>query len=249
MKKAHQQQSHQKNAPLHARVRAALKERAVVGDLVDETGRLKTEAELTELFGVSRVTIRNAIAPLVDEGVFVRRRGDGTFLRTNVRESWIGNLLGLQEFAETMEYRAGASILSQGMTSAQSPKISEALKERAVWQLRRLRTVNDDPIAIEHAFYPPEIGLKLQEHKLTDIKVYKVLETEMGIDVVKARQDIKAKIANAEEARLLGVSEASPLLTSVRLTLTRQDRVVEYLESTHHPDNFHFSIDLVRRRL
>ena len=249
MKKAHQHVSVEKTAPLHVRVRAALKERAVIGDLVDETGRLKTEAELTEIFGVSRVTIRNAIAPLVEEGVFVRRRGDGTFLRTNVRESWVGNLLGLQEFAETMDYRVGATILSQGMTSGQSARISEALNERAVWQLRRLRRVNDDPIAIEHAYYPPEIGLKLQEHRLTDIKVYKVLETEMGIDVVKARQDIKAKLANAEEAKLLGVPEASPLLTSVRLTLTPQDRVVEYLESTHHPDNFHFSIDLVRRRL
>jgi GntR family transcriptional regulator len=234
--------------PLHLQVRAALKERAVIGDLVDESGKLKTEAELTEIFGVSRVTIRNAIAPLVEEGVFVRRRGDGTYLRANVQESWVGSLLGFQEVAEIENYKAGAQILSQGMTAEHAARIGEALDERAVWQLRRLRTANGDPIAIEQAYYPPEVGLELEKHQLTDIKVYKVLENELGIDVVKARQDIKAKLADREEAWLLDVAPGSPLLTSERMTLTAQNRVVEYLQTTHHPEHFHFSIDLVRRR-
>lgn len=238
-----------KAVPLHVQVRTLIKERSVVGDLVDEEGRLKTEAELVEIFDVSRVTIRNAIAPLVEEGVFARKRGNGTFLRTNVQESWVGNLLGFQELAEIDKYEAGAEILSQGMTADQDPAISEALGERAVWHLRRLRTANGDPMAIEQAYYPPEIGLKLQEYNLADIKVYKVLEDEFSIDVVKAKQDIKAKLATEEEAKLLNVALGSALLTSIRLTLTPQDRVVEYLHSIHHPESFQFSIDLVRRRL
>ena len=162
----------EKTAPLHVQVRALIKERSVIGDLIDEDGRLKTEAELVEIFDVSRVTIRNAIAPLVEEGVFTRKRGQGTFLRTNVQESWVGNLLGFQELAEIDKYEAGAEILSQGMTAEQDVAVSEALGERAVWQLMRLRTANGDPMAIEQAFYPPEIGLKLEKHRLTDIKVY-----------------------------------------------------------------------------
>lgn len=238
-----------KPVPLHIQVRGLIKERSVIGDLINEEGRLKTEAELGEIFNVSRVTIRNAIAPLVEEGVFTRKRGQGTFLRTNIQESWVGNLLGFQELAEIDKYEAGAEILSQGMTADQDQEISEALGERAVWQLRRLRTANDEPMAIEQAYYPPEIGLKLQEHRLTDIKVYKVLEEEFSIDVVKAKQDIKAKLATQEEAELLNVAPGSALLISVRLTLTAQDRVVEYLQSIHHPESFQFSIDLVRRRL
>ncbi len=238
-----------KPVPLHAQIRALIKERSVVGDLVDEDGRLKTEAELVEIFGVSRVTIRNAIAPLVDEGVFSRKRGQGTFLRTNVQERWVGHLLGFQELAEIDKYEAGAIILSQGMTADQDARISEALGERAVWQLKRLRTANGDPIAIEHAYYPPEIGLKLQECDLSDIKVYKVLESELAIDVVKARQEINAKSATKEEAELLNVAPGSALLTSVRLTLTAQNRVVEYLQSIHHPESFQFSIDLVRKQI
>lgn len=234
--------------PLHAQVRAAIRERAVIGDLVDEDGRLKTEAELTEIFDVSRVTIRNAIAPLVDEGIFVRRRGSGTFLRTNVQESWVGSLRGLQEVAEIENYRVGAKILSQGMTADHPVRIAEALKARAIWQLTRLRTANGDPIAIEKAHYPPEIGLSLEKHNLTDIKVYKVMEQELGVDVVKARQEVRAKLADDDEAALLDVPACTPVLTSIRQTLTAKDRVVEYLETTHHPELFHMSIELVRRR-
>ena len=68
-------------------------------------------------------------------------------------------------------------------------------------------------------------------NRLTDIKVYKVLEDELSIDVVKAKQDIKAKLATDEEAKLLNVLPGSALLTTIRLTLTAQDRVVEYLQS------------------
>lgn len=238
-----------KNVPLHVQVRALIRERAVVGDLVDEEGRLKTEAELVDIFGVSRVTVRNAIAPLVEEGVFSRTRGHGTFLRTNIQESWVGHLLGFQEVAEIENYDAGAVILSKGMTADQNAEISDALGERAVWQLKRLRTANGAAMAIEQAYYPPEIGLELEKHNLNDIKVYKVLESEIGIDVVKARQVIKAKLASAEEANLLNVAPGTALLESIRLTLTAQDRVVEHLVSIHHPESFQFTIDLVRRRI
>lgn len=239
----------EKSEPLHAQVRAAIKERSVVGDLVDSEGRLKTEAELGEIFGVSRVTIRNAITPLVDEGVFSRKRGHGTFLRTNVRESWVGHLLGFQEVADIEKYEAGAIVLSQGMTAEQDDRVSEVLGERAVWQLKRLRLANGDPMAVEQAYYPPDIGLKLQEHNLIDVKIYEVMEDELGLDVVKARQEIRAISAGADEAELLNVEKNSPLLLSERHTLTAQDRVVEYLQSIHHPEAFQFSIDLVRKRI
>lgn len=249
MNTAKSQHKFDKSTPLHAQIRAQLKERAVIGDLIDKEGRLKTEAELVKVFGVSRVTIRNAIAPLVEEGVFSRKRGHGTFLRPNVQESWVGHLLGFQELAEIDRYEAGAIILSQGMTADQHASVSDALDERAVWQLKRVRTANGNPTAIEDAYYPPDIGLKLQDYELTDIKIYQVMELELSIDVVRAHQVIGAKAASKTEAELLNVDVGSPLLTSLRLTKTNLGRVVEYLQSVHQPESFQFSIDLARRRI
>ena len=67
--------------PLHIQVRETIRRQVKEGALIDKTGRLMTEAELGRHFGVSRITIRNAISPLVDEGMFARARGRGTFLR------------------------------------------------------------------------------------------------------------------------------------------------------------------------
>ena len=80
--------------PLHIQVRETIRRQVKDGELIDKTGRLMTEAELGRHFGVSRITIRNAISPLVDEGMFARARGRGTFLRSNQPENWVGKLMG-----------------------------------------------------------------------------------------------------------------------------------------------------------
>src|SRR5258708_35077525 len=80
--------------PLHIQVRETIRRQVRDGELIDKTGRLMTEAELGRHFGVSRITIRNAISPLVDEGMFARARGRGTFLRSNQPENWVGKLMG-----------------------------------------------------------------------------------------------------------------------------------------------------------
>ena len=73
--------------PLHIQVRETIRRQVREGALIDKTGRLMTEAELGRHFGVSRITIRNAISPLVSEGMFARTRGRGTFLRSNQPEN------------------------------------------------------------------------------------------------------------------------------------------------------------------
>ena len=182
------------------------------GELIDESGRLMTEAELGRHFGVSRITIRNAISPLVNEGMFARTRGRGTFLRSNQPENWVGKLMGFSETIRDAGYQAGAKVLQQGMTNRHDGAVRAHLRERAVWQLRRLRFADDTPIAIEHAFYPPDIGLELEKRDLISIIMYRVFEDELGHAIKEARQTIGASLADIASAKLLGVKAGSPLL-------------------------------------
>ena len=162
--------------PLHIQVRETIRRQVKDGELIDKTGRLMTEAELGRHFGVSRITIRNAITPLVDEGMFARARGRGTFLRSNQPENWVGRLMGFSETIRDAGYQPGAKVLQQGMTNRHDAGVREQLQERAVWQLKRVRLADDIPIAIEHAFYPPDIGLELEKRDLTSIIMYSVFE-------------------------------------------------------------------------
>ena len=231
--------------PLHIRVREAIRRRVREGELIDESGRLMTEAELVKHFGVSRITIRHAIKPLVDEGMFARERGRGTFFKSNQPENWIGRLMG---FSETIK-DPGARILTQGMTNRHDAAVRKTMQERAVWQLKRLRLAGDVPIAIEHAFYPPDIGLELEKRDLTSILMYRVFESELGFDIKEASQTISARLADGATAAILGVVAGSPLLSMERLTTAADDRPLELLRSVYLPQHFQFSINLTRRQL
>jgi GntR family transcriptional regulator len=116
------------STPLHIQVRETIRRRVKDGELIDKAGRLMTEAELGKHFGVSRITIRNAIKPLVDEGMFERERGKGTFLRSNQPENWVGLLMGFSETIRDAGYVPGAKVLQQGMTNRHDPDVREQIR-------------------------------------------------------------------------------------------------------------------------
>lgn len=233
--------------PLHVQIREAIRRRVQDGELVDESGRLMTEAELVKHFGVSRVTIRNAIKPLVDEGMFERGRGRGTFLRSNQPENWMGRLLGFSETIKDAGYEPGARVLHQGMTNQHDDTVRNLLRERAVWELKRVRLADDIAISIEHAFYPPDIGLELEKRDLTSIVMYRVFENDLGIEVRNAQQTISVTSADRRTGELLSVPEGSQLLSMERLTVSSDERPLELLRSVYLPEYFRFSINLTRR--
>lgn len=232
--------------PLHAQIRELIRRQAIAGEIVDADGRLMTEAELISHFGVSRVTIRNAIAPLVAEGLFDRTRGKGTFLRNNSSERWVGRLLGYQELLEEAGFQPGAKITHQGMVECPDVSVQQALGERVVWQLRRVRYADDNPVAIEHAFYPPDVGLKLQQKDLTTIRMYEVFELDFGITIKEGTQTIGACISSEVEKNDLRLQKPTALVSMERVTIADDGRAVEFLRSVYQPEKFQFTINLTR---
>src|SRR5690242_8885140 len=223
------------SVPLHIQIRESIRRQVRDGQLIDKAGRLMTEAELGRHFGVSRITIRNAISPLVSEGMFARTRGRGTFLRSNQPENWVGRLMGFSETIRDAGYQAGAKVLQQGMTNRHDAEVREQLRERAVWQLKRLRLADETPIAIEHAFYPPDIGLELEKRDLTSIIMYRVFEEELGHTIKEAKQTIGASLADDASAKLLRVKAGAPLLSMERLTRSEERRVGKECRSAWAP--------------
>ena len=238
--------NYQDGVPLHIQVREMIRQQSLSGELIDREGRLPTETRLVEHFGVSRMTIRSALAPLVEEGLLDRARGRGTFLRSNQSERWMGRLLGFQELIKEAGFEPGAEVLLYGMRKADE-NVQASLKERAAWELRRVRYADEVPTAIEHAFYPPDIGLELEGRDLVNIMMYRVFEEELGLPIKQGIQTIGARIATEEEQELLGLEGPAALVSMTRLLISTDDRPVEFLSSVYRPDIFQFSINLTRR--
>src|SRR5690625_1637023 len=167
--------------PLKLQLRDIIRNKVINKELVDQDGKVATEYELMNKFNVSRVTVRSALQMLVDEGVIVRERGRGTFLRTNHPENWVGKLMGFSETIMASGLKPGSKILKKGETSKLDIKTKESLKVDVAWELKRLRTVEQKPIAIEHAFYPLHFSKYLEGKDLISLPIYKYLEDEVGI--------------------------------------------------------------------
>ncbi|WP_213522047.1 GntR family transcriptional regulator [Paenibacillus sp. J31TS4] len=231
--------------PLHLQLREILRRAITQRGAGGDSLRMPTDYELVERYGVSRVTVRNAIQSLVDEGLLVRERGRGTFVKTNQAENWIGRLMGFTETVKEAGYEPGAKLLDKGFTS-ELPESFRWAGLPVVWELKRLRYADDKPIAIEFAYYPPPIGKEIEKQDLLHIAMYRYLEEELGIPLSEARQTISAVNADSYEAELLNVPGHTALL-SIERTTYRDDRTpVEFLKAVYRPDYFQYAVHLTR---
>src|SRR5690625_7765868 len=127
-----------------------------------------TEAELTKIFKVSRITVRNALKPLVEEGILWSERCKGTFLKNNKAEQWHGHLMGLSETIESAGFRVNGKILEQGMIHNLPEKERQSLQRDDDWKLKRIRYFDDQSIAIEKDYFIHIIGLELIQQDCLD---------------------------------------------------------------------------------
>ncbi|WP_462410609.1 GntR family transcriptional regulator [Neobacillus sp. Marseille-QA0830] len=240
--------NHNSPIPLHHQLTEYIRKELLNGHLVDPSGKLPTEHELAEQFQVSRITIRSALKTLMDEGLLDRKRGSGTFLRSNQSENWIGELMGFSETIESMGNKAGAKVIKSGKILNPPAKIKDHLRVNEAWELKRLRFADGVPIAIEHSYFPENIGIEISKHKgLHDILTYQYLEKELNIKPHEGKQVISAVNANLEEAELLNIPQGEALLYIERLTLSIEGVPIEFLQSVFRPDHFQYVVKLNRR--
>ena len=238
---------HNSPIPLHYQLSTIIREEIVDGNLIDENGKMLTEAELTKIFKVSRITVRNALKPLVEEGILWRERGKGTFLKTNKAEQWHGHLMGLSETIESAGFRVNGKILEQGMVHNLPEKAQQSLQRDDAWKLKRIRYADDQPIAIEMAFFIPEIGLELEKQEgLNNLGAYAFIENDLNTSLHEAIQVISAINASETEAGLLHIQKNDALIYTERLTKAIDGRPVEMLEAVFRPDFFQYMINLKR---
>ncbi|HLN60177.1 MAG TPA: GntR family transcriptional regulator [Symbiobacteriaceae bacterium] len=220
-----------------------------------ETGQLKpgdqvpSERELTTHFSVSRMTARQALTELENQGYLYRLQGKGTFVATPKLDQ---PLAGLTSFTEDMRRRGlepGAQVLSAeevpaGRKAARALGLSETAP---VFRLERLRLAGGDPMALEIAHVPAALVPGLAQEGTLERSLYGLLRERYGIRLVRATQSLEAVAANEYEAQVLHVKEGTPLLLLERVSRDEQDRPVEFVRSLYRGDRYRFITELNRR--
>jgi GntR family transcriptional regulator len=224
--------------PAHAAIERWFLDAIERGDLV-AGDRLPREQDLAAAFGVSRMTLRQALATLAGRGIV--RRTPGRFGGTSIAVPTVErDLSGPASFTEQLRrahLRAGARVV-EAVTVPASRAAAEALELRPgdpVHRVVRVRTAQGQRLALEHSHFPEQTFPDLLRRRLTG-SLYDVLRTEYGQRPVTATEVLEPVVSREEEAGLLDVEPGAPLLLVVRVAYAASCRPVEYARDLFRPD-------------
>jgi GntR family transcriptional regulator len=239
-----------KGIPLYYQVMQSLKEDMLSGRLSPEE-RLPSEADLTEIFQVSRVVVRQALDILENEGLIIRIRGKGTFVARNESDDEAPVLSGYIEDFLRVGGALKVHVLEFKLAKA-TPEVAGVFKVAEgsdIFHSKRLRLVGNRPFSIVENFLPYHIGRHLPVALLEREPLMTLIETELGVSVEWASQIFSAVSAGQDLAALLEVDPIAPILKMTLTAFTDADEVVNYAHVYYRPDRYNHHGYLRRRRV
>lgn len=222
------------------RLRQSIRQAIETGAL--ESGHvLPSERDLADVLAVSRVTVRKAIAGLVEDGMLVQRHGAGTYVAERIVKSF-SKLTGFTDDLRSRGLKPRVEFLDRSIGTV-NPEEALALglsPGARVVRLRRVRFAADKPLALENTAVPHAI---LQDPKRVKLSLYEVLE-RLGCRPTRALQRLRAVALDADQARLLALPAGSPALAIERRAFLEDGRAVEFTQSLYRGDAYDFVAEL-----
>jgi GntR family transcriptional regulator len=211
--------------------------------------KIPTEFELADKFNVSRLTVRQAISQLVQEGFLVSKRGEGTFVTKN--SDLISSFsLEFTGFMDDLFYQISKSeTRSVKIAKVPVPRpVRDKLKleedDQKVIQVKRVRFLEKKAFAYTVNYLPMEIGKKLSERELYKKPLMEILEKDFGIQFTEAFQTIQASFSDQEVSEKLEIASGSPILFVERIMYTKSSEPVELVQSSYRGDLYKYIVRL-----
>lgn len=227
-------------APLYLQLQQLIRN-AIGKEVLTQGEALPAERDLSAEYAVSRITVRKAIAGLVEEGLLTRRHGAGTFVAGRVEKTFSK----LSSFTEDMISRGRSASSSWIDRSAGTVLPEEAMSlglspGAAVFRFNRIRYADDEPMAVE---YSTIAGDCLSGVEAVGDSLYAALE-QAGNRPVRALQRLRAVPFGPQQARCLGVDPGHAGLLIERRAFLRDGRSVEFTRSYYRGDAYDFVAEL-----
>lgn len=237
------------STPLYIRIRDELRARILDGSHPPRS-QMPSESELQERFGVSRITVRQALGHLEREGLIFKKHGKGSFVS---QPKAFQNVTSLEGFAEAMS-RMGHEIVNRVVSFdivpatvavAQRLEIGEG---EPVTEIHRVRLLNRAPVSYEITYLPEPIGRQLQRADLVTRDIFLILENDCALPLGAADLAIDAVLADKALARALETTEGAPLLRIERLTHDSAGRPIDFEYLYFRGDTFQYRLRIDRQR-
>jgi GntR family transcriptional regulator len=237
----------QSAVPLYSQVRERLRERIVDGTYAPHA-QLPAESEIKSIFGVSRITVRQALNDLHKEGMIFSVPGKGTFVAKTRPSQDLTRLEGFGEAMSRKGYRIVNEIVGYAQVEA-SATVAAQLRVPCgapVTEIRRVRHLDREPVSYEITYLPLAIGERLRSENLAERDIFLILETDYAIALNHADIQIGAINAQAELATALSVAPGTALLRIERLTFTSEGVPLDFEYLYVRGEAFQYALRLPR---
>ncbi|MCM3163211.1 GntR family transcriptional regulator [Metabacillus litoralis] len=235
----------EESVPFYKQLKDKIIEDIEIGKL-KHGDKLPSERDLAAQYGISRMTARHTLSALEREGLVERRVGAGSFVSNNKIQM---DFITFNSFTNDMLGKGltpSTQVLSIGHLKA-TPFLAEKLQlpeGEELFTVKRLRLVNDRPIAIEESFIPEQYCQNIKDFITNDISLYNVLENEFGIKLVKAKEFMRVTFSDENESKLLKIRSESPCIFREAVAFDRNDKEIEFSTSLTRSDIVKFYSEL-----
>lgn len=232
-----------KTGPLWLRV-SKMVEYLIENGLLKHGDILPAERQLAEMLLISRVSVRRAIIDLSSKGLVYRRHGSGTYIRSSQfsAQKRLPKLEGFTEDLLSRNLQPKTVILQNEVRKALIEEQNRlSLKaDEDVLSLRRLRFSEGKAVAIEYAIVPLKF---LPSPYFEGPSLYQEFE-KINLRPIRATQQLKATLLDADQAQLLDVKPASPALLIIRQSFCEKGEIIEYTQSWFRADMHDYIVSI-----
>lgn len=232
--------------PLFLQIKEYLREKIedgeyLLGDLIP------SEVELQKYFNVSRITVRQAINELANDGYLIRRRGKGTEVvgdKSKIRET----LNKIMSFTNEMQEKnlqvstkyAAIKIQKAGSRVAKALKINE---DDDVYRIYRVRSADNVPIVVFITYLKKAMNLPLDSTAYFG-SLYEFIATHNNTQIAKIQEYFEAVEAYAKISKELEIAKGSPILKRTRISFDQNKQTVEYTECFYRGDKYSYYVEV-----
>ncbi|WP_327357228.1 GntR family transcriptional regulator [Streptomyces sp. NBC_01304] len=219
---------------------------SILGRTPDAPLRLPTEEQLAVHYGVSVLTMRQALKELEDEGLISRHRRRGTFIEPSARRGTPVRLLGSVDAIVAQQSGMRTEILDHGSGPVPTDLAEYFPDCPDVATYHRLRSDEKTGEPTNHArnYIRPELAARIDPGDLARWPMTKVLRDVVGVHISRITDTVEARLADPETAKLLQVPLLSPILHYTGISYGEDGRPLDVARIHYRGDRFSFSVTL-----
>jgi len=215
--------------------------------------KIPSENELAEKFQVNRLTVRQALAQLAQEGFLNSKRGEGTFV---TKDHHLIDSFGLEfsGFMDDLFYQVSKSktksvkMARMAVSKLIKEKLGLGNEEEEIIQIKRVRFMEGKSFAYTINYLPLGIGERINEKDLYKKPLLQIMEQDLGIEFTGAFQTIEASFAALELSEKLGIALGSPILFVERVMYAKGSKPVELVQSSYPGEVYKYIVRLAKVR-